>query len=79
MNNAFYEVRTVFTGVHFQKQEDIKFDVIWVKFTGIHEWVNISLFKDYYDKAKRKNVLEISSFDEITLVKDKDYNIGLNF
>ncbi len=77
--NAIYEVGVVFNGVQFLNEEQIKFNTLNVEFTGLHEWVNKSLFKEEYIKSKDpSHLLKYSSYEEIKLTKSQKEEITLS-
>lgn len=72
-----YEVTNAFHGFRFLKTQDIKFDTISIDFSGLHDWVKISLFQDQYESNKKRHVLEYKRREEIPLIKTKEYEIFL--
>jgi hypothetical protein len=42
---SHFDVRTVYLGHHFEKEEDIKFNSISVNYSNLNEWVGITGFK----------------------------------
>jgi hypothetical protein len=45
MSECWLEVSYVLIGEHFQKKDQIKFKSMWVRFSHLDEWLNISGFK----------------------------------
>jgi len=63
----------VFVGVHFQREEDIKFNHLRVRYSRLDDWLNFSPFK-FEDKAneqvwryKPPNPVQVSISDELRL------------
>ena len=79
MCKTSYEVTYAFRGVQFLKPQDIQFNKISIDFSGLHDWVKISVFNQTYDSIKKKRVLEYDSHKEIPLAKTNEYEIVLEF
>jgi len=65
----------VFTGVHFQKREYIKFNKLFIHYSNLDEWVNISGFNIVEDFSKKEVTINYKLPEPIHVNIGEDYGI----
>jgi ApeA N-terminal domain 1/Apea-like HEPN len=71
-----YYANKVFKGVHFQKTQDIKFTSVYVKYSYLNEWVNITGF-DMQPLPGEEIVIKYKTPEPIIVNINDDYKISL--
>lgn len=52
-DSSTFTVSKIFVGLHFEKEEDIKFNSLTISFSFLDQWVNASWAKITKEKGKR--------------------------
>jgi hypothetical protein len=74
-----YDAQTIFIGYRFDKEMDVKFKEVYIKYSYLHEWVGISGFN--VDKNLDENKVEMNyqTPDPIALTEIGDFKISICF
>ncbi len=68
-----------FIGTHFQKKEDIKFKKLYIHYSYLDKWVNVSGFKIEPDMLKKEIVIKYKHPEPICASIGEDYKISIDF
>lgn len=68
-----------FVGKHFDSENDVRFDELYVQYRNLEEWANISGFKFDFSQLPREQIIKYSHLEPVVLAKLPSCNISLTF
>lgn len=79
-----YHIRVAFVGAHFVNEQDMKFSNMYVRYTHLDEWVNMSGFSstmniNYKTNTLEKVVMEYTYIKPFSIASIQDFTFSVDF